>query len=48
VAYVPPLWFQVMNPRLITAVHGDAARINFQPGHRERLMCRYGLSEQPA
>jgi len=48
VAYVPPLWFQVMNPRLITAVHGDAARINFQPGHRERLMRRYSLSEQSA
>jgi alkane 1-monooxygenase len=48
VAYVPPLWFQVMNPRLITAVHGDAARINFQPGHRERLMRRYGLSEHSA
>lgn len=48
VAYVPPLWFRTMNPRLIRAVHGDAARINFQPGQRERLMQRYNLSEQPA
>ena len=47
-AYVPPLWFRLMNPRLIEAVQGDAARINFQPGLRERLMCRYGLQEQAA
>ena len=43
VAYVPPLWFRMMNPRLITAVQGDAARINFQPGQRDHLMRRYGL-----
>ena len=47
-AYVPPLWFRLMNPRLIAAVQGDAARINFQPGLRERLMRRYGLQEQAA
>ena len=48
VAYVPPLWFRLMNPRLISAVQGDARRINFQPGLREPLMRRYGLEEQPA
>lgn len=48
VAYVPPLWFHLMNPRLISAVQGDARRINFQPGLREPLMRRYGLEEQPA
>ena len=47
-AYVPPLWFSLMNPRLIAAVQGDAARINFQPGLRERLMRRYGLQEHAA
>ncbi len=47
-AYVPPLWFRLMNPRLIEAVQGDAARINFQPGLRERLMRRYGLQEHAA
>ncbi|SIQ14982.1 alkane 1-monooxygenase [Aquipseudomonas alcaligenes] len=45
-AYVPPLWFRLMNPRLIAAVQGDAARINFQPGQRERLMRHYGLQER--
>lgn len=47
-AYVPPLWFRLMNPRLIAAVQGDAARINFQPGQRERLMRHYGLQERAA
>lgn len=47
-AYVPLLWFRLMNPRLIAAVQGDAARINFQPGLRERLMRRYGLQEHAA
>lgn len=47
-AYVPPLWFRLMNPRLIAAVQGDAARIHFQPGLRERLMRRYGLQEHAA
>jgi alkane 1-monooxygenase len=43
VAYVPPLWFAVMDKRLLAAVGHDPARINFAPGQRERLMEKYGL-----
>ena len=43
IAYVPPLWFALMDPRLVRAVQGDPARINFAPGQRDRLMARYGL-----
>ena len=28
-AYVPPLWFRVMNPRVLELVDGDRERINF-------------------
>ncbi len=42
-AYVPPLWFAVMDKRLIAAVKGDPARINFAPGQRARLMAKYRL-----
>jgi len=42
-AYMPPLWFRVMDPRLIATVKGDAAAINFEPGKKARLMKRYGL-----
>jgi alkane 1-monooxygenase len=43
-AYVPPLWFAVMNPRLLDAVGRDPARINFAPGQRDALCRQYGLS----
>jgi alkane 1-monooxygenase len=43
-AYFPPLWFAVMDPRLLQAVGRDASRINFAPGQRERLMVRHGLT----
>jgi alkane 1-monooxygenase len=42
-AYVPPLWFAVMNPRLLRAVENDLARINFAPGQRNTLCRQYGL-----
>lgn len=42
-AYVPPLWFAVMNPRLLDAVGNDPSRINFAPGKREALCRQYGL-----
>ena len=40
-AYVPPLWFRVMDPRLVAAVEGDATRVNFQPDRRAALLQRY-------
>lgn len=43
-AYVPPLWFAVMNPRLLAAVGRDAGRINFCPRQREALMRQYRLA----
>ena len=42
-AYVPPLWFAVMNPRLLDAVGHDPALINFAPGQRETLCRQFGL-----
>jgi alkane 1-monooxygenase len=44
-AYVPPLWSLVMNPRLLAVVNRDPRRINFQPGKRKKLMSRYQLIE---
>ena len=43
VAYCPPLWFRVMDERLLQVVGRDPARINFQPAARERLMRVHGL-----
>ena len=45
IAYLPPLWFKVMDGKLLDAVNRDPARINFEPAKRERLMRLYALSE---
>ncbi|MDI1258520.1 alkane 1-monooxygenase [Aquabacterium sp.] len=45
VAYVPPLWYAVMDPLLLKATGGEVSRINFLPAKRARLMRRHGLSE---
>lgn len=43
-AYIPPLWFHVMDRRLMALPHvdGDLARINLAPTARRRLEQRYG------
>ncbi|MEN9864618.1 MAG: hypothetical protein RL748_208 [Pseudomonadota bacterium] len=43
IAYVPPLWYALMNPRLLAAVQHDPDRINFDPAKRAGLMARYRL-----
>jgi hypothetical protein len=48
VAYFPPLWFALMDGRLVAAVHSDPARINFHPRRRAALMRRHGLVDFPA
>jgi len=44
VAYLPALWFAVMNPRLLDAVGRDPNRINFDPAQRDALCKRYQLT----
>jgi len=43
-AYVPALWFKVMNPRLLGLPHvqGDLSRVNIDPRHRDEIVARYG------
>jgi alkane 1-monooxygenase len=43
-AYVPALWFRVMDPRLLAlpGVAGDLDRVNLDPKRRARLVARYG------
>jgi alkane 1-monooxygenase len=44
IAYLPPLWFRVMDPRLLALpqVAGDLDRVNVDPRKREALYRRYG------
>lgn len=40
-AYVPPLWFRVMDPRVVVASGGDPARIQFEPRREAELRARW-------
>lgn len=46
IAYLPPLWFAVMDPRVVAAVRRDVACINFLPRQREALMRRFALQAE--
>lgn len=41
-AYLPPLWFRVMDRRVLAHYGGDVTRANLQPSRRERLLARWG------
>ena len=41
-ALVPPLWFAVMNPKVMAWAQGDLSKVNVLPTMRERLQRRYG------
>ncbi|WP_225804958.1 alkane 1-monooxygenase [Streptomyces sp. NK15101] len=43
-AYVPPLWRRVMDPRVLAHYDGDVTRANLQPSRRTRLLARYGTA----
>jgi alkane 1-monooxygenase len=42
-AYVPPLWFKVMDPRLLALPHirGDLHKVNMDPRHRDEIVARF-------
>ena len=48
-AYVPPLWFRVMDARLMALpqVRGDLSRVNVDPQRRRQLEARYGRPPLP-
>jgi alkane 1-monooxygenase len=41
-AWFPPLWRRVMDPRLLAHYGGEVERANIHPRKRERLLRRYG------
>jgi alkane 1-monooxygenase len=41
-AYIPPLWRRVMDPRVLAHYDGDVTRANIHPPARERILARYG------
>ena len=49
-SYVPPLWFRVMDPRLLALPHvrGDLDKVNIDPRERQRILARYGSTPEPS
>lgn len=43
-ALIPPLWFAVMNPRLLEIHGGDLSRISIEPSKRAGILARYGAA----
>ena len=43
ICYIPPLWFYLMDPRVVAQSQGDVGRINFQPGKQGYLMQKFGM-----
>jgi len=44
-AYIPPIWFRIMDPKVVKWAHGDASLIHFQPGKRDALVRKYAMTE---
>ncbi|VWC62711.1 MULTISPECIES: alkane 1-monooxygenase [Burkholderia] len=40
-AYLPPLWYRVMNPRVVAHYGGDMAQSNIKPSIRARVLAQY-------
>jgi len=42
VAYLPWLWFRLMDPKVVQHFGGDMSRANIKPSIRERVLAKYG------
>lgn len=45
ISYIPPLWFRVMDKRLLENAEYNAANINFDPAKRAALIRKYAIKE---
>jgi alkane 1-monooxygenase len=41
--YIPPVWFWLMDRRVVAWAKGDASRIHFQPGKKASLVKKFGM-----
>lgn len=47
-AAIPPLWFKVMNPKVMEWADGDITKVNIDPKHKTRLYAKYGVPDYEA
>lgn len=46
ISYIPPLWFAIMNPRLLARAGHNVNNINIDPDHKAALMKKYQLYDE--
>jgi alkane 1-monooxygenase len=44
-ALFPPVWYRVMDPRVLAHFDGDMSRANIQPSKRDKVLARYPVPE---
>ena len=49
-AYIPSLWFKVMDKRLMQIPHisGDLSKVNIDPKYADQIYAKWGARQQPA
>ena len=47
-AYATPLWYRVMDPKVLAHYDGDVTRANILPRKREKMLARYGAKAAAA
>jgi len=45
IAYLPPLWFRVMNPKVVEHFNGDMSKANIKPSLRDAVVARYPAAQ---
>ena len=45
IAYFPPIWRKVMDPRVLAHYDGDITKANIDPKKRAKVLARYGVTE---
>ena len=44
-AYFPPIWRKVMDPKVLAHYNGDITKANIQPSKRTKILAKYGVTE---
>jgi len=48
VAAIPPLWYKMMDKRVMAWADGDITKVNIDPKHKNRLYKKWGKPENPS
>jgi alkane 1-monooxygenase len=47
-AAIPPLWFKIMDPKVMAWADGDISKVNIDPKRKARLEAKWGKGDMAA